>query len=90
MTAKSKTTAPAWVDPDDAPELTDAFFQRADEYAGKKLVRRGRPPGTATKESTTIRFDKDVLEAFRAAGPGWQSRMNAVLRAWLRRHPVAR
>ncbi len=48
--------------------------------------KRGRPPGGA-KVSTTIRFDCDVLDAFRAAGPGWQSRMNAALRDWLEQHP---
>jgi hypothetical protein len=31
-----------WVDPDDAPELDDEFFERADEYLGESLVRRGR------------------------------------------------
>ncbi|MFC0717135.1 BrnA antitoxin family protein [Luteimonas padinae] len=34
------------------------------------MARRGRPPGSGTKKSTTIRFDKDVLEAFRAGGHG--------------------
>jgi uncharacterized protein (DUF4415 family) len=47
--------------------------------------KRGRPTG-GTKASTTIRFDRDVLDAFRAAGPGWQSRMNAALRDWLKQH----
>lgn len=47
--------------------------------------RRGRPAGSG-KESTTIRFDRDVLAAFRAAGPGWQTRMNAALRDWLKNH----
>ena len=32
-----------WVDPDDAPELTDAFFTQADEYVGERLVKRGKP-----------------------------------------------
>ncbi len=49
---------------------------------------RGRPSGS-TKESTTIRIDRDVLDAFRAAGPGWQSRMNAALREWLKTHKAA-
>lgn len=44
---------------------------------------RGRPTGS-DKESTTIRFDRDVLAAFRAGGPGWQTRMNAALRDWLK------
>lgn len=38
-----------WIDPDDAPELTDAFFERTDEHRGEILVRRGRPPAEATK-----------------------------------------
>ncbi|MBK5913383.1 BrnA antitoxin family protein [Rhodocyclus purpureus] len=46
---------------------------------------RGRPQGS-DKESTTIRLDRDILEAFRAGGPGWQTRMNAALRDWLRDH----
>jgi uncharacterized protein (DUF4415 family) len=51
--------------------------------AGIVLARkRGRPPGS-NKESTTVRFDRDVLTAFRSGGPGWQTRMNAALRAWL-------
>jgi uncharacterized protein (DUF4415 family) len=33
---------------------------------------RGRLAGS-DKESTTIRFDRDVLAAFRAGGPGWQT-----------------
>ena len=33
-----------------------------------------------TKESVALRLDPDVLAAFRAEGPGWQTRMNAVLR----------
>ncbi len=48
---------------------------------------RGRPAGS-DKESTTIRFDRDILAAFRAAGPGWQTRMNAALRDWLETHSL--
>ena len=51
--------------------------------------KRGRPMG-ALKESTTIRFDRDVLETFRASGPGWQTRMNAALRDWLKTHSPTR
>lgn len=52
--------------------------------AGIALARkRGRPVGS-NKESTTVRFDRDVLDAFRAGGPGWQTRMNAALREWLK------
>lgn len=97
MTTKSKDLASNWVDPDDAPELTEADLKLGTWRIGDRVVspakareaiaRRGRPPGSGTKESTTIRFDKDVLEAFKAGGPGWQSRMNAALREWLETHP---
>ncbi|MFZ9367283.1 MAG: BrnA antitoxin family protein, partial [Burkholderiaceae bacterium] len=48
-----------------------------------RLVKRGRPAGSGTKVSTTIRFDAEIVAAFRADGPGWQSRMNDALREWL-------
>lgn len=51
--------------------------------AGK---RRGRPAGSGTKEQVAIRFDREVLAAFRAAGPGWQTRMNDAMRDWLKHH----
>ena len=35
------------------------------------------------KEAISIRVDKDVLEWFRSAGPGYQTRMNAVLRSYM-------
>jgi uncharacterized protein (DUF4415 family) len=39
-----------------------------------------------TKVSTTVRFDSDVLEAFRSTGRGWQTRMNEALKEWLKEH----
>ena len=47
------------------------------------------PAGSATKEQVAIRFDHDVLTAFRTAGPGWQTRMNDALRDWLKTHSTA-
>ena len=38
------------------------------------------------KGQVAIRFDREVLNAFRAAGPGWQTRMNEALKDWLRTH----
>ena len=49
---------------------------------------RGRPKAAVTKERITIRLSPDVLSAFRASGSGWQTRMDAALRDWLRDHPV--
>lgn len=45
--------------------------------------KRGRPAGSKNekrKEQIALRVDADVLAAYRAGGPGWQSRMNAALR----------
>ena len=61
---------------DDAPELTEEWFARADLYKGGKLVRRGRPLGSGTKELVSLRLDKKALAAFKATGPGWQARIN--------------
>ena len=69
-----------WIDPDDAPELTREFFRTADVYQGQKLVRRGRPPiGDRPKEAVKLRLSPDVLDHFRAGGPGWQTRINTTL-----------
>lgn len=40
----------------------------------------------ATKEQVAVRYSPEVLAAFRAAGPGWQTRMNEALKDWLRTH----
>ena len=61
---------------DDAPELTAAWFAKADVYKGDKLVRRGRPAGSGTKELVSLRLDKKALAAFRSTGKGWQVRIN--------------
>ncbi|WP_425375384.1 BrnA antitoxin family protein [Rhizobium deserti] len=44
---------------------------------------RGRPKSLRNKVSTTIRLDPEIVQAFRSGGPGWQSRINEVLRQWL-------
>ena len=82
MNENKHTIKPEWLDPDDAPEQTATDFARADVYAGERLVRRGRPVSTSPlKSATTIRFDADVLSALKASGPGWQTRVNAIVRA---------
>jgi uncharacterized protein (DUF4415 family) len=58
-------------DPDAAPRLDASWFARA------RIV---MPPA---KELISIRVDKDVLDFFRAIGPGYQTRINAVLRAFV-------
>ncbi len=85
MNVNKKASPTSLTDPDEAPELDESFFERADEFDGERMVRRGRPPGSGNKVSTTVRFDADILAAFRAQGPGWQTRMNEALREWLQR-----
>lgn len=78
-----------WVDPDDAPILTAEIAARAEIREGGKVIRpatgtltrMGRPPlRDAAKKQVTLRIDSEVVEAFRAGGAGWQSRINEVLR----------
>jgi len=45
------------------------------------IVRRGLTP-TSAKASISLRVDADVLEWFKSQGPGYQTRINAVLRAF--------
>ncbi len=82
MPGAAKPAKAAWVDPDDAPELTADYFQKADWFHGDTLVRRapGRPKAEVTKEQINVRIDPDVLARLREGGRGWKSRINAILR----------
>ena len=51
MSAHNTNTGHEWIAPDDAPELTDAFFETADEYRGGVLVKTG---GQSTSTATPI------------------------------------
>ena len=55
------------------------MLDRAELRVGGMAARRDRPPGSA-KAQVSLRLDQDVIAAFRAQGPGWQSRMNEALR----------
>ncbi len=80
MPRKKKSGSAAWVDADDAPELTETFFDRAEIRERGKLIRRGRPPLPNPKQAVKLRLDADVLAAYRKTGAGWQTRINADLR----------
>jgi uncharacterized protein (DUF4415 family) len=82
---------------DDNPEWTEDMHARArpaDEVHPPEVVallvrKPGRPRGSRNarrKEQIALRVDADVLAAYKAGGPGWQTRMNAALRAGLRKH----
>ena len=78
-------TAAALNDPDNPP-LDVRYWKKARPAteARPDLVARhraGRGPQKApTKQLVSLRIDRDVLEHFRATGPGWQGRINKALR----------
>ncbi len=54
---------------DELPELTEDMVARA------KVNRGGRPRALNPKRLISIRLPEDVIERWRATGPGWQTRM---------------
>jgi len=62
----------------DAPEWTLEQFARAVARKGLKPIPR--------KTLLSLRIDSDVVEWFRSQGAGYQSRMNALLRAYMEAH----
>jgi len=78
---------------EDNPERTEEDFARAIPFTSlpeslqAKLARRPRGPQKApVKERITIRLSPEVLEPFRATGDGWQARLDAALKDWLKTH----
>ncbi len=69
-----------YMDLDSDNDLPDLATPEWQEKFAQVPVQRGRPKAAVTKVSTTIRLDPDVLAAFKADGPGWQSRINQALR----------
>jgi uncharacterized protein (DUF4415 family) len=61
-------------DPDAAPPLDAEWFRNAELVI------------PAAKVATSIRVDGDVMDWFKTQGRGWQTRMNAVLRAYAKAH----
>jgi uncharacterized protein (DUF4415 family) len=72
------------------PEWTEADFARARparevlspalyNALTKKLRGQRGPQKGPTKVAITLRLDRDVVDRFKAAGPGWQTRMNEAL-----------
>ncbi len=66
------------IDLSDSPEITPEMFARG-------IVRRGLKP-RGRKVQLTLRVDNDVLEWFKARGRGYQTQINALLRAYMDAH----
>ena len=99
MTGKKRATQTDWEkvdayvlgpkDYEEIPELTDEWFDKAEFGVGDMVIqpakRPGRPKSDAAKKLIALRLDPDIIERFRATGPGWQSRINAALREHLQK-----
>lgn len=60
------------IDASDIPPLDEEFFEKATIRMPER------------KSSLTLRVDKEVLDWFKSQGKGYQSRMNAVLKAYMK------
>ena len=75
-----------WDDVCDNPALTAEDLAKAKPFAEvfpelAASIRRGRGPNKApTKKLVSIRLSGQVLDAYKAKGPGWQSRIDEDLR----------
>jgi uncharacterized protein (DUF4415 family) len=54
---------------EDLPELTEEMFERATINKG------GRPRSANPRKQLTLRLPADVIDRWKATGPGWQTRM---------------
>ena len=73
-----ESTRAAESDADNLP-LDDPFFETARRLPPSALLKEA-------KQQITLRIDAEVLEWFRASGSGYQSKMNAVLKAYVQTH----
>lgn len=72
----------------DSPPATDEQLKQAKPFAAvfpelAEQMRKnvgGRPKAERPKRALNIRLDQDVIEKFRATGPGWHTRINEALR----------
>lgn len=68
-------------DPNDA-EATQEWLANADLIQAGKVVRKGKrgPQKEPTKKLVSLRLSPEVIEHFKAGGPGWQTRIDNTLR----------
>ena len=101
MNEKSTNTPGIWIDPDDAPELSAADFDRADATwsiggqpvnaeLGKAVFGRALRK-SANKQKISIALDADVLSWYKdqAGGRGYQTLINSTLRTAMQQQDVA-
>lgn len=73
--------APVTFDPTADPYDPNDDKAAADYWRAATIKRgRGRPAVAVPRPTLNMRIDAEVLAAFKATGPGWQTRINAILR----------
>lgn len=63
----------------DTHELTNEELARLHPFTRSP----GRPKADSTKQPVSIRLSPEVVEYFKASGPGWQTRIDTVLREYV-------
>ncbi len=66
--------------PNDPRQAAEAAFKAATTRPVEPLPVPKKPVVPGAKELVSLRIDRDVLEHFQEAGPGWQERINDILR----------
>jgi uncharacterized protein (DUF4415 family) len=79
MSVKRKRPALPSPPSDEPPEITDRWLAEAEARRGTQLVRRGRPRLQNPRRLLSIRLPPSVIDAWKASGAGWQSRMAELL-----------
>ena len=69
-----------WDEVSDNPEITEAEWAARKPFAEVFPEWAANLEAKAPKKLISLRLDQDVIDGFRASGPGWQSRINAALR----------
>lgn len=62
------------IDYSDIPELNEEWFKKARIVMPKK------------KKAISLRLDQDIFEWFKSQGKGYQTKINAILRAYMNAH----
>ena len=96
MTNRLSKKRPPLTDADgEVRELTEEDFARAVPFSELPASLRAKLKNlrgaqvAPTKERITIRLSPEVVQSFRASGAGWQTRIDAALKDWLKKHSPA-
>lgn len=75
---------------EELPELTDDVFEKAVykvQGIEKDPPKKRGPQKLPTKLAISLRLPREVVNYFKAEGPGWQTKMSYALKDWIKHHP---